>query len=113
MRLFVAIELPAWERQRLAELPARQGWVGRDQAGLKWVRAENLHITLKFLGSVPDEKVPAICQALGDVQLPEPVPISIVSPAFLPPRGALRVFVARVGGELDRLSALQLQIERA
>lgn len=113
MRLFVAIELPAWERQRLSELPARQDWLGLDRAGLNWIRAENLHITIKFLGSVPDERVPEICQALGDIHLPGPVRITIGYAAFLPPRGPLRVFVARVGGDLDRLADLQSHIERA
>ena len=113
MRLFVAIDLHKLERQRLAELPMRQQWAGRDQADLNWVRPENLHITLKFLGGVPDEQVPAICHALGELPVSGPLKISVGSPAFLPPRGPLRVFVAEVGGDLDVLAALQADIERA
>ena len=112
MRLFAAIELTEWERQRLARLPAMQGWVGMDRAGLNWVRPENLHITLKFLGTVPDEQVPAVCEALGGVRAPGPIQLSIGHPAFLPPRGAVRVFVAEVGGELDRLDVLQSEVEK-
>lgn len=57
MRTFIAINLPATERQRIhrsmralrdADLPVR------------WVEAENLHLTLKFLGELRPERVPEV-----------------------------------------------------
>ncbi len=62
MRLFVAVNLPAEERKaafeaaaplRAAHLPVR--WVGEDA----------IHITLKFLGEVADERAGPIAAAIG------------------------------------------------
>ena len=113
MRLFVALELPEGQRRRLAELPERQRWVGLERADLNWVRGDNLHVTLKFLGSVPEDQVQAVCRALREVRTSGPILISIGGLAFLPPRGPMRVLVAELGGELDRLGVLQSEIERA
>ena len=47
MRLFIAIEIPESIRSGFAAL-LKEFRVIAPQ--LKWVRAENLHVTLKFLG---------------------------------------------------------------
>ena len=58
MRLFVALELP-WElRQRLAAL-------GGGVPGARWVPAENLHLTLRFIGEVPPFRAEEIDHALA------------------------------------------------
>lgn len=65
LRLFVAVELPDDVRSALAgsiDL-LRNAGAG---AGLRWVRPEAMHLTLKFLGSTPEEKLPAIEDALDE-----------------------------------------------
>jgi 2'-5' RNA ligase len=58
MRLFVALELP-WElRQRLAAL-------GGGVPGARWIPAENLHLTLRFIGEVPPFRAEEIDHALA------------------------------------------------
>jgi len=52
VRLFVALEIPAAVRENLAAL-IRELRPLAPQA--KWVRAEKLHVTLKFIGEVPEE----------------------------------------------------------
>jgi 2'-5' RNA ligase len=54
MRLFIAVELPAEARQKIAELTAELKQAG---AAVKWVAEENLHLTLKFIGEVAEGKV--------------------------------------------------------
>jgi 2'-5' RNA ligase len=60
MRCFVAIELGDAARRAveklLAQLHARRG--------VRWCTPEQLHVTLKFLGEVPDARLPAVVQAL-------------------------------------------------
>jgi RNA 2',3'-cyclic 3'-phosphodiesterase len=57
MRLFVALNLPPEERDRIHRAARRL----RDQElPVRWVGAENYHLTLKFLGEVRAERVPAI-----------------------------------------------------
>lgn len=63
MRLFIAVNLPADERQRLSSLLARLAQIAPD---VRWVPADSLHITLKFLGEVAADDVAALCAALHD-----------------------------------------------
>ena len=49
-RLFTGIELPPEIRTRLSLLSA-------PLTGAKWVEAENLHLTLRFLGRIPVKHV--------------------------------------------------------
>jgi RNA 2',3'-cyclic 3'-phosphodiesterase len=67
MRLFVAIEISADIRQRIAEFFVR---VQPRLANARWVRSEGLHITLKFLGNVPDERRTTIEGVLRQIRAP-------------------------------------------
>lgn len=67
VRAFVAIELAEPVRRLLAEasravVAASPSW--RDE---KWVRADNLHITLKFLGNVDQAVLESIGESLSAV----------------------------------------------
>lgn len=62
-RLFVALNLPDALRTRLAGM---QGGI----AGARWSPAENMHITLRFVGEVAETEVGDIVDALADVRRP-------------------------------------------
>ncbi len=64
LRLFVAVNLSAEIRERLV---AAQEHLRRARADVSWVRPENIHITLKFLGETAEERVEAIRRALHAV----------------------------------------------
>ena len=51
MRQFLAIELPAAARDRLAQL--QQALAGR-ATGFRWIRPESIHLTVRFLGQVAE-----------------------------------------------------------
>ncbi|HUR73981.1 MAG TPA: RNA 2',3'-cyclic phosphodiesterase [Sporichthya sp.] len=62
MRLFVSIAPPP---DALAALDAELGPTrARAPSGLRWTRPEDWHLTLSFLGEVPDAVVPALTEAL-------------------------------------------------
>ncbi|MGD0654519.1 MAG: RNA 2',3'-cyclic phosphodiesterase [Thermoguttaceae bacterium] len=61
VRTFIAIEIDAAVRARAAELI---GVLRAAEADVKWVEPQNLHITLQFLGEVPEEQIAAVCQAV-------------------------------------------------
>jgi len=65
MRLFVALEIPEGVRQNLAAIRKNFSSIG---PGLRWVPPENLHLTLKFIGSVPNDKLETIIDALRHVR---------------------------------------------
>jgi RNA 2',3'-cyclic 3'-phosphodiesterase len=65
MRLFVALEIPEALCENLAAI--RKNFSSIDP-GLRWVPPENLHVTLKFIASVPNDKLEAIIDALRHVR---------------------------------------------
>ena len=70
MRLFVALEIPEAVRENLAAIRKNFSSVGPQ---LRWVPPENFHVTLKFIGGVPGEKLQAIIEALRSVRVDKPV----------------------------------------
>jgi len=63
IRLFVALELPAKMRERLAAL---QGGV----PGARWTTDEQMHLTLRFIGEVDENVAHDIDDALAGVRAP-------------------------------------------
>ncbi len=64
LRLFVALDLPPAMRDALM---AAVRAVGSALPGVRWGRSETLHLTLKFLGDTPAERVPDVTEALRAV----------------------------------------------
>lgn len=64
-RLFVAIPVPAVTTDAIRALiePVRFGPAGR---GPRWVKLENLHLTLRFLGETEPDLVPSVALAVRD-----------------------------------------------
>ncbi|MCS6920126.1 MAG: RNA 2',3'-cyclic phosphodiesterase [Fimbriimonadales bacterium] len=63
MRLFIAALIPEAVRDALAAARESLQRAAPDRA-LRWVAPENYHITLLFLGEQPEERVPAITEAM-------------------------------------------------
>lgn len=61
MRLFIAVPIPPEIKAVVADLSAGLSRAGAD---VKWVRPENLHLTLSFLGEHRAEDVPVIKSAV-------------------------------------------------
>ena len=64
MRLFVALELTPEVHAAVRALVER---LRRAEADVHWVQREGMHLTLKFIGEVPAEKLEPIRKALADV----------------------------------------------
>lgn len=92
MRLFTAVDLPDELVSALARLIDRL----RPEARIKWSSPENLHITTKFIGEWPDEKLDQLMAALGSVGPREPIPIEVHGVGFFPNPHSPRVFWAAV-----------------
>lgn len=89
MRLFVAIEIPSEIRKTLVALLKELRGIAPQP---KWVRAENLHVTLKFLGETDASKLGAIERALAAVRSPQPVSLEFRDLGFFPNERKPRVF---------------------
>jgi 2'-5' RNA ligase len=72
MRLFVALSISARIREELAALLNE---LRREDPGPRWVNPANLHVTLKFIGHVSDEKLSRVNDALCKVIPPSELTI--------------------------------------
>lgn len=61
MRTFIAIELSDEIKESLAQVQSHLKYAGAD---VKWVAPENIHLTLKFLGEITEERCGKVKTAL-------------------------------------------------
>ena len=59
MRTFIAVGISSEVRERIARIQAE---FRKGDPDVKWVKPENVHITLKFLGEVSEDKLPAVIE---------------------------------------------------
>ena len=92
MRLFVAIDLNDDARGAIAAEQKRLAEALGHGSSLKWVRPEQLHLTLAFLGEVDEPRAAAVIDVMR-ADLPEiaPFPIVFAGLGVFPPSGAPRV----------------------
>src|SRR5215475_9916103 len=113
LRTFIAIELP---QPVLALLENAQATLAQTvpRGSVRWVRPEGIHLTLKFLGNVSEEKSADILTALDMLAQREArLDLETAGLGFFPPRGALRVLWLGVGGQIAALAALQRRVDQA
>lgn len=110
-RAFIALTLPPPVREHLAGV---QDCLSGQGVRARWVRPESMHLTLKFLGALPAETVPAVVAALTPVAGGCP-PLNLTTGALgaFPSRRKARVLWMGLEGESDRVTALQQAVETA
>jgi 2'-5' RNA ligase len=113
-RLFVALDPPEPVRRRLTALAVElRRTAGRHAEEVRWVPPENVHLTLQFLGAVPEERVGAIEAALRDVAAAaRPLALELRGAGGFPSARRPRVLWAGVEGEVDALAALVADLGR-
>jgi 2'-5' RNA ligase len=112
IRSFIAIELPEEARKGLAML--RRELERDEHRFVKWVDAQGIHLTLKFLGNIPAKRVTEITEAIKKAsQEISPFHLEISGLGTFPGLKQARVFWVGIGGELDKLSRLQHNIDSA
>lgn len=110
MRLFIAVD--PGERFR-AELSTRlDAW--RARLPLAWVRAANLHLTLRFLGELPEPALPALETALrGAVAGQGPLSLQPGGVGAFPDLRAPRVLFLQMAAPGDALARLATAVRTA
>jgi 2'-5' RNA ligase len=81
MRVFVALEIPSAVRENLAAMLQSLRAVSPQT---RWVRPENLHVTLKFIGEVAAAKLTAIRSALSSVRSGQLITLDFRALDFFP-----------------------------
>lgn len=111
MRLFVAIALPPEVKcalaafQRIFHLPGIRA---------SWTRPESMHLTLKFLGETPQNRIEDIAHALrGAVEGIVPFQISVAGIGTFPQKHNPRVLWCGIQHGGDQLVRLAATIDKA
>lgn len=109
-RLFVAILLPESVRREIAGAVAP---LREELDHVRWVRTEQLHLTLRFIGDVDRHRVPVVGATLGEALAVLPGPtIALEGGGAFPSASRPSVLWAGVRPD-DRLSALHAAAEAA
>ena len=112
VRAFVAIELPPVVATYLRGMVARLKEARI--AGLRPVRPEGIHLTLKFLGNVPAEQIDSIgasiATAVTDLR---PFPLALGAGGVYPGMSRPQVLWVGVEGDLASLGDLHHRVEAA
>lgn len=114
MRLFVALRIPASVRENLDGLitELRETASRVSDRRPRWVRAENLHVTLKFIGEAATEKLRDIRGALTAVHSDSPTEMKFSGLGFFPDDKRPKVLWAGIQAT-GNLAALAAEIDRA
>lgn len=104
LRAFIAIEMPLLVAEAVRKIQAE---LKHDGLYLRWVRPENVHLTLRFLGDISISNVPAIQEAMKRSALHrEPFFLRISGLGVFPGLKHPKVMWLGLKGQTDQLEAL-------
>lgn len=113
LRMFVALKTSNQLLDRLAEIQ-RQLQARLPAGAVRWTRREQLHLTLKFLGDVPAERVEALAAAVREAGAGvPPLRLGLAGAGCFPSARSPRVLWIGVNGDLPQLMDLQQRVEIA
>lgn len=107
IRAFIAVRIKPDMARKISEV---QSELEQCLAGIRWVRKENLHLTIKFLGAIEEDKIMPIMGALEEALRPIPR-FSIVGRGIGVFPGIKRARVLWVGLEGEALISLAKAVE--
>ncbi len=110
MRTFIAIEIPEEIKTVLAAL---QNKLRRAAATVSWTKPENIHLTLKFLGEIEEQKLGQIESAcLAAAAETASFTLNISDAGAFPDHKQPRVIWVGLGGETASLTDLQSRLDQ-
>ena len=111
MRTFVAVEASMEVRGNAHRLMER---LRRAEAKVKWVAPENVHLTLKFLGDIPDTEISHVCDAVARaVSEVSPFKIDCVGAGAFPESSRPRTVWIGVGEGAEFVKELYMAVDQS
>jgi len=108
MRAFIAIDLPEEIKSKIAEL---EDDLKRCDLAFRWVRPENLHLTLKFLGNIDQEQISKIKEAITKISGKfTAFQVSLSDFGFFPNERKPRIFFVNIDKE-ELLKSIARELE--
>lgn len=108
LRLFFAVPLPPEARASVGDLIEQvQRSVGDGTARIRWVRVDGLHLTLRFLGPTPEDRVTPLAEAADALARADaPFEVTLVGGGAFPSLARPRSLWIGVSNGAERLAAL-------
>ncbi len=113
IRTFIAIELDDATRRALGSVQSK---LKRERAAqhVRWVAPDSIHITLKFLGDVDAEQMPALQRAVSDACTgTPPLTLTLAGVGAFPNTRRPNVVWVGASGQVDVITQLAKKIEEA
>lgn len=112
IRAFIAV--PIGDRARAALADAAERIRREFPDGIQWANPAGIHLTLKFLGNIPQSAAGSLLESLTPAAAAQPpFTLELAALGTFPRRHNPRVLWAGVGGDTDALSNLQMSVETA
>ncbi len=109
IRSFIAIELPARTVEMLAAIQEK---LKQSRARVRWVKANSIHLTLKFLGNIHPDQVDDIAAVTARAVRNEPLlTLRAAGLGAFPSQRNPRVIWVGIEGEVKRLTHIQTRLE--
>jgi 2'-5' RNA ligase len=113
-RLFVALDPPEPLRRRIAAaVAALRRTAGHAADEVRWTALDGLHLTVQFLGAVPEERIPEIDGAIrAAAAAARPLQLELRGAGGFPNARRPRVVWLGIAGEVAPLAALAEDLGR-
>lgn len=113
IRAFIAIHVPEWIRHRLSQVQ-QELQRGLGPQAVRWAPLDQMHLTLRFLGHIPDESVSPLIEALLPVAAAASgIHLGVCGLGAFPSVRQPRVLWAGLSGAVEALQHLQRQVAEA
>ena len=113
-RLFVAVPISEPARAAVAEVVERIRTGEPEGRGVRWVRLDGLHLTLRFLGPTPESRVTDVAAAVAATAVGVvPFAIRIAGADAFPPVGRPRTLWLDLDRGVEDLAALATRLDDA
>lgn len=111
MRTFIAFKLP---EEVIASLGDLQKALKQQGLKLRWVHPDNIHLTLKFLGDISAEEIPAVKRVIRTVSRSQTVfSLEAKGLGVFPTVKKAQVLWSGIHGDVKRLGDFQSNLDRA
>jgi len=111
-RLFIAVPLTDAATAAVAAVVESIKAGEPEGRGVRWVRLDGLHLTLRFLGPTPEPRVPDLAAAVASVARDgEPFTITIRGAGSFPPTGRPRTIWLDIRDGVESLEGLAARLD--
>lgn len=110
IRSFLAFEIPQAMKEAIAGVLEE---VRRSKLNIRWVKVDNIHLTVIFIGNIREEDLPEIREAVDQIH-PKygPFQLSLKGLGLFPNARRPRVLWVGLDGDTQRMSDLKGDLQR-